>query len=90
MAHEIKEVTSTFRFHIRESDEETKIKNIPHSTGLSKEDPNTFLFEFDVLYRSYDYVLGAKKWILFPDTLMNDALCLFIGPGKENITLGIR
>jgi hypothetical protein len=44
MAHEtVKEETSAFRFPIRGSNEETKMKNIPHSSllnfhGLSKED----------------------------------------------------
>jgi hypothetical protein len=57
----VKEETSAFKFPIRGSNEETKMKNIPHSTlpnfhGLSKEDPDTFLFEFDILCRSYDYV----------------------------------
>jgi hypothetical protein len=72
MTHEIvKEEPSTFRFPIKETNEETKMKNIPHSTlpnfhGLSKEDPDTFLFEFDVLCRSYDYVTDAQKLKLFP------------------------
>jgi hypothetical protein len=42
------------------TDEETKMKNnssliIVNFHGLSKEDLDTFLFEFDVLCRSYDY-----------------------------------
>jgi hypothetical protein len=75
MAHEIvKEEPSTFGFPIKGSNEETKMKNIPHSTlpnfhGLSKEDLDTFLFEFDVLCRSYDYVSDAQKLKLFPTTL---------------------
>jgi len=65
MDHEIfKEEPSTFRFLIKETNEETKMKNIPHLVlpnfhGLSKEDLDTFLFEFDVLCRSYDYVTDA-------------------------------
>jgi hypothetical protein len=91
MAHEIvKEETSTFRFSIRGSNEETKMKNIPHSTlsnfhGLSKEDPNTFLFEFDVLCRSYDYVSDAHKLNLFPSTLKDVAMHWFMGLGRDNI-----
>jgi len=55
------------------------MKNIPHSSlldfhHLSKEDPDTFLFEFDVLCRSYDYVSDAQKVKLFPATLTYDAL----------------
>jgi hypothetical protein len=55
MAHEfVKEDTSTFKFPISGSNEETKMNNIPHLSlsnfhGLSKEDPDTFLFEFDIL-----------------------------------------
>jgi hypothetical protein len=66
MAREVvKEETSTFGFPIRGSNEETKMENIPNSAlpnlhGLSKEDlDETFLFEFDVLCRSYDYVSDA-------------------------------
>jgi hypothetical protein len=81
MAHEtVKEETYAFRFPIRGSNEETKMKNIPHSTlpnfhGLSKEYPGTFLFEFDMLCRSYDYMSDAQKLKLFPATLKNVALC---------------
>ena len=51
----------TFSFPIRDSDEYSPMKNIPHSTlpnfyGLPSEDPDTFFFEFDVLCRSYDYI----------------------------------
>jgi hypothetical protein len=65
MAHDIfKEESMIFRFPIKETDEETKVNNIPHSTlpkfhGLYKEYPDTFLFEFDVLCRNYDYMKDA-------------------------------
>jgi hypothetical protein len=80
MAHKIvKEEPMTFGFPIKETDEETKMKNIPHSSlpkfhGLSKEDHDTFLFEFDVLCRSYDYVTDAQKLNIFPTTLKRTAL----------------
>jgi hypothetical protein len=66
------------------------MKNIPHSTlpnfhGLSKEDPDTFLFEFDVLCRSYDYVTDAHKLKLFPATLKSVVLRWFMGLRKDNI-----
>jgi hypothetical protein len=66
------------------------MKNIPHSTlpnfhGLSKEDLDTFLFEFDVLCRSYDYVTDAQKLKLFPATLKSVALRWFMGLGKDSI-----
>ena len=54
----------TFAFPIIDSDVDAPMKNIPHSTlpnfyGLPSEDPDTFLFEFDVLCRSYDYINDA-------------------------------
>jgi hypothetical protein len=55
------------------------MKNIPLSAlpnfnGLTNEDPYTFLFEFDILCRSYDYTSDAQKLNLFPATLKGDAL----------------
>jgi hypothetical protein len=42
------------------------MKNIPLSAlpnfhGLSSKDPDEFLFEFDILCRSYDYISNAQK-----------------------------
>jgi hypothetical protein len=67
------------------------MKNIPLSTlsnfhGLSSEDPNEFLFEFDILCRSYDYVSNAKKLKLFPATLKGNALIWFMSLGGHVIT----
>jgi len=90
MAHEtVKEETSAFRL-IRGSNEETKMKNIPHLAmlnfhGLSKENHDTFLYKFKVLCRSYDYVLDAQKLKLFPATVKNIALRWFMVLGRENI-----
>jgi len=55
------------------------MKNIPFSSlpyfqGMTVEDPNTFLFEFDVLCRSYDYISDDQKMKLFPATLKGAAL----------------
>ena len=41
-----------------------QMKNIPPSTltnihGKASEDPDTFLFEFNVLSKSYDYIIDA-------------------------------
>ena len=52
----------------------TPMKNIPLSAlpnfhGLSSEDPDEFLFEFDILFRSYDYLTNPQKLKLFPATL---------------------
>lgn len=50
---------ATFEFPIQDLDAVVQMKNIPLSSlpnfhGPSKEVPDTFLFEFDVLCRSYD------------------------------------
>lgn len=49
----------TFDFPILNQNQLPNLKNIPSSTlpkfyGLVTEDPDTFLFEFDILCRSYD------------------------------------
>jgi hypothetical protein len=59
-----------FEFPIRETNGETKMKNInpsslPHFHGLISEDPNTFLFEFEVVCRTYDYASDDKNLKLF-------------------------
>jgi hypothetical protein len=66
------------------------MKNIHHSSlstfhGLSKEDPDTFLFEFDVLFKSYDYVYNTHKLNIFPSMLKDVALWWFMGLDKNNI-----
>ena len=55
------------------------MNNIPLSTlpnfhGLASEDPDEFLFEFDILCRSYDYILNIHKLKAFPATLKGKAL----------------
>jgi hypothetical protein len=67
------------------------MKNIPLSAlpnfhGLSSEDPDEFLFEFDILCRSYDYVSNATKLKLFPTTLKGNALRWFMSLGGHVIT----
>lgn len=64
---------TTFEFPIGDIRGKAPMKNIPLSSlpsfqGMNIEDPNTFLFEFDVLWRSYDYVSDAQKLKLFPRT----------------------
>jgi hypothetical protein len=81
----VKEETSAFGFPIRGSNEETKMKNIPHSSlpnfhGLSKEDPDTFLFEFNVLCRSYDYVSDCPEIKTFPCHTQECCTTLVHGP----------
>jgi len=53
-------------FPIKETNGDTKMKNIspsalPHFHGLTTEDPDTFLFEFVVIYQTYDYIDDEKK-----------------------------
>jgi hypothetical protein len=71
------------------------MKNIPLSAlsnfhGLSTEDPDEFLFEFDVLCRSYDYTTIAQKPKLFPATLKGNALRWFMSLGGENISTWVQ
>ena len=66
------------------------MKNIPLSAlptfyGKNSEDPDTFLFEFDILCRSYNYVQDAHKLKLFPATLKDSALRWFMGLGESSI-----
>ena len=62
----------------------TTMKNISPSIllnfyGLRSEDPETFLFEFEVLCRTYDYLEDSQKLKLFPSTLKGAALKWFMG-----------
>jgi hypothetical protein len=61
------------------------LQNIPTFNGLISEDPNTFLFEFDVLCRGYDYTSEPHKLKLFPSTLKGAALRWFMGLGGGTI-----
>lgn len=81
---------TTFEFPIGDIRGEAPMKNIPLSSlpsfqGMIVEDPDTFLFEFDVLCRSYDYVSDAHKLKLFPATLKGEALRWFMGLGSPYI-----
>ena len=47
------------------------MKNIPPSTlphfhGMTSKEPDSFLYEFDILCHSYNYVRDAQKLKLFP------------------------
>jgi hypothetical protein len=66
------------------------MKNIPPSTlpnynGLANENPNTFLFEVDVLCRSYNYVSDAQNLKLSPTTLRNATFHWFMGLSGNSI-----
>ena len=66
------------------------MKNIPPSSlptfyGKNNEDPDTFMFKFDILCRSYNYLQDAHKLKLFPATLEDSALRWFMGLGESTI-----
>ena len=57
-------------FSIQDNDINVHMKNIPPSFlpkfhGLRSEDPETFLFEFEIVCRSYGYLLKNQKLRLF-------------------------
>ncbi len=69
----------------------TPMKNIPLSAlpnfhGLLSEDPDEFLFVFDILCRSYDYVTNSQNLKLFRETLKENALRWFMSLGRHVIT----
>ena len=81
---------ATFGFPILDTILDVNIKNIPPSSlptfyGKSNEDPDTFLFKFDILYRSYNYLQDAHKLKLFPATLKYFALRWLMGLGESTI-----
>ena len=59
---------------------------LPRFHGKPTEDPDEFLFELDVLYRSYDYTSSEKKMKIFPATLKYNSLYWFMILGGENVT----
>ena len=66
------------------------MKNIPPSSlpnfyGKINEDPDTFLFEFNIFCRSYNYIQYAHKLKLFPTTLKDSSLRWFMGLGESTI-----
>jgi len=82
---------TTFEFPIRNVHGLAPMKNIPLSAlpnfhGLSTEDPDEFLFEFDIFCRSYDYISSPQKLKLFSATLKWNALHWFMSLGGETIT----
>lgn len=89
--NQINEEKSTFGFPIVNSKENVQMKNIspstlPHFHDKVHEDPNSFLFEFDILCRSYDYSSDFQKLKLFPATLKCSVLCWFMGLGGNTVS----
>jgi len=86
------EEESTFKFPIQEpqEDDEIKMKNIPPSVlpkfyGMASEDPESFLFEFYIVCRTYGYIDDAHRLRLFPTTLKASPLRWFMGLGEHVI-----
>ena len=73
----------SFGFPIVDEETNATMKNIspsvlPNFYGLKSEDPETFLFEFEVLCRTLGYLQDARKIKLFPSTLKGAALKWFM------------
>jgi hypothetical protein len=86
--HRTEEIT--FGFPIVDPDTNVQMKNInpsilPHFHGMVSEYPHSFPFEFDILYRIYDYNSDAQKLRLFPTTLKDASLHWFMGLGGDTI-----
>jgi len=78
-------------FSIRETNGDVRMKNIspsaiPHFHVLTSEDPDTFLFEFFVVCKTYAYTTNDQKLNLFTSTLKDAALHWFTGLPRDNIT----
>ena len=87
---EEQEDEQTFVFPILDQAPNVAMKNInpsilPTFHGMSTKDWDAFLFEFDILCRSYNYIDDAQKLKLFPATLKNVSLRWFMGLGEYTI-----
>ena len=52
---------------------------------MTSEDPDSFLFEFDILCHGYNYIRDSQKLRLFPATLKDSTLRWFMGLGEHTI-----
>ncbi len=78
----------TFPFPLPSLITNANLKNIPVAAllkfyGLITKDPNTFLFDFDILFCSFDYNTNAHNLKLFPTTLKESTLQWFMGLGAN-------
>jgi hypothetical protein len=84
----------TFGFLIVDPTTIVQMKNIPPSTlphfhGMVSEDPDAFLFEFDILCHSYDYSDDAQKLKIVSCHSQRLSLALVYGIGrKHNSNMG--
>lgn len=60
--------------------------SLPHFNGMTSEDFDSFLFEFDTLCRSNNYTDNSKKLKLFLSTLKISTLRWYMSLGKHTIT----
>ena len=58
---------------------------LPNFYGTSIEDPDAFIFEFDILCQTYGYTDDTQKLRLFPATLKGYSLKWFMGLGVNTI-----
>ena len=77
-------------FLIQDTDVNVHMKNIPPSFlpnfhGMRLGDLETFLFEFEIVCRSYGYLLNTQKLRLFLTTLKDRALKWFMSLGTNSI-----
>ena len=77
-------------FPIQDNNVNMHMKNIPPSFlpnfhGLMSVDSESFLFEFQILCRSYGYLLNTQKLRLFLATLKDRALKWFMSLGTNSI-----
>lgn len=82
---------ATFGFPITNKIRDVIMKNInpsvlPQFHGMEMEDPDAFLFEFDIWCRSYNYTIHVHKLKLFIATLNDHALRWFMGLLDDSIT----
>jgi hypothetical protein len=61
------------------------LPSLPRFIGMSTEDLDSYLFEFGILCRSYNYTDNAQKLKLFPATLKYSALWWFMSLGEHTI-----
>ena len=87
-----KGTVSTLHLPILKPVGQAPMKNIspsvlPRFHGKATEDPDEFLFEFDILYHSYDYTSSEQKLKIFLATLKDNALHWFMSLGGETIIM---
>ena len=85
------ETVSMLSFFIRQTTRQAPMKNISPSVllkfhGKYTEYLGEFLFEFDILCRSYDYISIENTLKLFFSTMKGNSLQFFMSLGGETIT----